>query len=210
MKELTEKQRSILSFIEEFAEKERMPPTISEIASRFHIKTSTAYAHLIALQKKSVLKRTPKARNLELTGNAGDGKKKEKISSGLVPCVGGEWKASSNRQALKTLGDERMVAMRIPAKDISMPEELEMRGDDVALVVPMEGRSGISSAALWRSRTSGKYRLFRRGDADAPAISSVSRDFPWLPVGLVVGFQRNLAKPVGRFQISSHPGRKLR
>lgn len=68
MKTLTEKQKNILDFIEEFLDREGMAPTVYEIADRFDIKTSTVFAHLRALQRKKQLSRTSKARSISLSG----------------------------------------------------------------------------------------------------------------------------------------------
>lgn len=67
MKGLTEKQRYMLDFIENFQEKEGMSPTVYEIAEQFKIKTSTVFAHIRALQRKSFLVRSSKARSISLT-----------------------------------------------------------------------------------------------------------------------------------------------
>ena len=66
MKALTDKQKNILDFIEEFMEKESMAPTVYEIADFFKIKTSTVFAHLRALQRKNQLNRSSKARSISL------------------------------------------------------------------------------------------------------------------------------------------------
>lgn len=66
MKGLTEKQRLILNYIEDFMNTTGMAPTVYEIAAHFRIKTSTVFAHLQALQKKRFLSRSSKARSLAL------------------------------------------------------------------------------------------------------------------------------------------------
>lgn len=66
MKGLTEKQRRILNYIEEFMNSVGMAPTVYEIADHFAIKTSTVFAHLRALQKKDFLSRSSKARSIAL------------------------------------------------------------------------------------------------------------------------------------------------
>ncbi len=66
MKKLTEKQKSIVKFIEDFSEKEGMAPTVYEIGDRFKVKTSTVFAHLRALQKKKVISRSSKARSIKV------------------------------------------------------------------------------------------------------------------------------------------------
>ena len=67
MKNLTDKQKNILEFIEEFLDREGMAPTVYEIADNFNIKTSTVFAHLRALQRKKQLSRSSKARSISLT-----------------------------------------------------------------------------------------------------------------------------------------------
>lgn len=67
MKGLTDKQRNMLDFIENFQDKEGMSPTVYEIADYFRIKTSTVFAHIRALQRKSFLVRSSKARSISLT-----------------------------------------------------------------------------------------------------------------------------------------------
>ncbi len=64
---LTERQQSILDFIEEFSRSQGMAPTISEAAQFFKIKPATAFAHLRALQRKGFIDRSSKARSLCLT-----------------------------------------------------------------------------------------------------------------------------------------------
>ena len=66
MKGLTEKQRNILEFIEDFMEVNMMAPTVYEIAAHFGIKTSTVFAHVRSLQKKNYLTRSSKARSITL------------------------------------------------------------------------------------------------------------------------------------------------
>lgn len=66
MKGLTKKQQEILDFIEDFMQRERMAPTVYEIADGFDIKSATAFAHLRALQRKGYVDRSSKARSLTL------------------------------------------------------------------------------------------------------------------------------------------------
>lgn len=66
MKNLTEKQKNILDFIDDFLDREGMAPTVYEIADHFDIKTSTVFAHLKALERKEHLSRSSKARSITL------------------------------------------------------------------------------------------------------------------------------------------------
>lgn len=66
MKGLTDKQRRILNFLEEFQGRRGMPPTVYEIAEHFGITAPTAHAHLRSLQTKGYIERSSKARGLTL------------------------------------------------------------------------------------------------------------------------------------------------
>ena len=53
---LTKRQREVLSFISEFIEKHKFPPTRSELSKHFGFRsTNAAEAHLRALEKKAVI-----------------------------------------------------------------------------------------------------------------------------------------------------------
>lgn len=56
MRELTERQREVLSFITEYVDAHAYPPTIREIAEHFSISVKGAYDHLGALKKKNCLR----------------------------------------------------------------------------------------------------------------------------------------------------------
>ncbi|MDD3885870.1 MAG: transcriptional repressor LexA [Victivallaceae bacterium] len=88
MKELTEKQKKILDFIEDFLEREGMAPTVYEIADNFDIKTSTVFAHLRALQRKKQLSRSSKARSISLASRRGLGGRMAPHGAFMVPLLG--------------------------------------------------------------------------------------------------------------------------
>lgn len=56
MKELTEKQISILDYIESYIQYQGYPPTIREIGEQFSITAKGAYDHLKAIEKKGFIK----------------------------------------------------------------------------------------------------------------------------------------------------------
>ena len=68
MKGLTDKQKQILDFINEFGRTEGMAPTINEISAHFGVTAATAFAHVRALQRKGLLNRSSKARSISLPG----------------------------------------------------------------------------------------------------------------------------------------------
>jgi repressor LexA len=56
MKEPTQRQQEVLSFINEFFQTHEYPPTIREIADYFSISVRGAYDHIAALKRKGFLK----------------------------------------------------------------------------------------------------------------------------------------------------------
>jgi repressor LexA len=60
MKELTERQKDVLSFIAEYLKIHSYPPTIREIADHYSISVKGAHDHITALRKKGYLKQIDK------------------------------------------------------------------------------------------------------------------------------------------------------
>jgi repressor LexA len=72
MKELTARQKEVLSFFEKYTGKHPYPPTIREIADYFTISVKGAHDHITALKKKGYLKQTGKqSRTLALVKDSG-------------------------------------------------------------------------------------------------------------------------------------------
>lgn len=57
MRELTSRQRDVLSFITAFSARHGVPPTVREIGERFKVTPRAAFDHLKALERKGALKR---------------------------------------------------------------------------------------------------------------------------------------------------------
>lgn len=60
MKELTERQKEVLSFIREYIVKHSYSPAIREVASHFSISVKGAHDHITALRRKGYLRHTDK------------------------------------------------------------------------------------------------------------------------------------------------------
>ncbi|MCL2442858.1 MAG: transcriptional repressor LexA [Treponema sp.] len=60
MKELTNRQKQVLSFIADYIRKNSYPPTIREVADHFSISVKGAHDHITALRKKGHLKQADK------------------------------------------------------------------------------------------------------------------------------------------------------
>jgi len=73
MKELTKRQKEVLSFIAAYIKNHTYPPTIREIADHFSISVKGAYDHITALKRKNCLKHDDKrSRTMELVRSKTD------------------------------------------------------------------------------------------------------------------------------------------
>lgn len=69
MKGVTDKQREVLDYINQFGQEQGMAPTISEISEHFGVTPATAFSHIRALQRKGLLNRSSnKARSISVPG----------------------------------------------------------------------------------------------------------------------------------------------
>ena len=67
MKELTKRQKEVLSFIVDYIKKHSYPPTIRDIADHFGMSVKGAYDHVTALKRKNYLKQNNnRSRTIEL------------------------------------------------------------------------------------------------------------------------------------------------
>jgi repressor LexA len=57
MRELTARQREVLTFIRSFTARHGVPPTVREIGERFQVTPRAAFDHLRALERKGMLQR---------------------------------------------------------------------------------------------------------------------------------------------------------
>ena len=174
MKELTQKQKNILDYIDDFLDREGMAPTVYEIADHFGIKTSTVFAHLKALQRKEQLSRSSKARSIALRNrpqrpagahmsfilsipllgriNAGMPSDSPAVAEGTVMVTG----------KLAELGQaHQLFALRVNGE--SMRDLGILDGDIVIVQADCEVKSGDVVAALVNNETTVKSYYLRRG-----------------------------------------------
>jgi repressor LexA len=86
MKELTLRQREVLTFIKDYIKTHTYPPTIREIADDFAISVKGAYDHVAALKKKGVIRGDKRSRTIELIKNDLEGDDTAEIVE--VPILG--------------------------------------------------------------------------------------------------------------------------
>jgi repressor LexA len=72
VKELTDRQREVLTFIIKFIGSHTYPPTIREIADHFEISIKGAHDHVTALKKKGYVKSDKRSRTLEVIKRDGE------------------------------------------------------------------------------------------------------------------------------------------
>ena len=160
MKALSEKQQNILSFIEDFLDKNGYPPSVRDIARGCRISsTSVVEYHLRILQNEGFIHRQPDiSRGIELRT-----KRQERRHSVLVPVIGyiaaGEpipvptadtW-SSTAMETLElppelTQGRERVFALRV--KGTSMVDALINDGDLVLMQQVSTADNG-DTVAVW-------------------------------------------------------------
>ncbi|MDR2942915.1 MAG: transcriptional repressor LexA [Treponema sp.] len=138
MKELTKRQKEVLSYIADFKNKRSFPPTIREIAEHFSMSVKGAHDHITALKKKGQIKHEDKRpRTLELTNS-----KKEDHSAMIdVPLLG-------NVAAGAPLMAEENFERNIPIHDSFLKKNkkyfaLKVKGDSMSGAGILDGDLAI-------------------------------------------------------------------
>ena len=87
MKEITERQKEVLSYISNYTDENSFPPTVREISDHFGITIRAIQDHIIALQKKGYLSPTQKrTRCLKVISDLKE--KEDSLYVGQVPLLG--------------------------------------------------------------------------------------------------------------------------
>ena len=193
MKGLTQKQKNIIEFINEFMTTQEMAPTIYEIAEHFHIKTSTVFAHIRALQKKNYLTRSSKARSISLSHP----KKRSRFPAGVqsIPfhCIG---EASAAEPGEKTLVCDVTRLLDSPAKENLYAVHVhgsDLNGSgifDGDILIVKSNPETVSGEDIVVAEENGREILKQAKDA---IINGTMSDAPNVK-GVVVGLQRRIAR----------------
>lgn len=199
MKGLTEKQRSILNFIEDFMEVNMMAPTVYEIAEHFNVKTSTVFAHLRSLQKKNFLTRSSKARSISLNKPRAKARKPHGVCSIPVYENNGERSRKEfyyDYSGLKNNMDSRkLFAVRV--SDDAMTSSGILDGD-IAILKKFSDTVHNGDIVLVEVEGRNLLRTFRelpgeRVELTDQAGKSFQYDKKESPIkGVLVGVQRSL------------------
>ena len=193
MKGLTQKQKNIIEFINEFMTTQEMAPTIYEIAEHFHIKTSTVFAHIRALQKKNYLTRSSKARSISLSHP----KKRTRFPAGVqsIPfhCIGEAAQADPGDKALvcdvtrllDNPAKEDLYAVHVHGSDLNGNGIFD--GD---ILIVKSNPEIVGSEDIVVAEENGREILKQAKDA---IVNGASPNLPHFK-GIVVGLQRRIAK----------------
>lgn len=202
MKGLTEKQRNILNFIEDFMEVNIMAPTVYEIAEHFNIKTSTVFAHLRSLQKKNYMTRSSKARSINLSRPRTKSRRPNGICS--IPLYDKDWIRGGkplyyDASVLKNVLDFRKL-FAVKVADGGMDGAGILPGD-IAILKRLAGHN-VHNGDIVLAEIDGipELRTYHELDPDHIALTSASGAKPALQLrreealirGILVGVQRSL------------------
>src|SRR5882672_6530842 len=150
MRELTSRQREVLSFVRSFQAKHGVPPTVRELGERFRITPRAAFDHLRALERKGELRRRPSvgrtSRALTLPDMTGSGRAHHTVPILGRIAAGTPLLAQENRE-----GEVPIAAGALPA-----------RGEDV-FALRVRGESMIEAHIC-----DGDLVLVRRQDSAQP------------------------------------------
>ena len=162
LRDMTQRQREVLSFMRGFTDKHGAPPTVREIAERFRFTPRAAFDHLRALERKGMLHRRVTdrrvSRTLVLTDRSPERSRRDreipilgKIAAGapifaaenredVIP-VRPEWLAAKGGDvfALRVRGDS-MIQAHIADGDLVLvrKQESAATGDIVAAMIDQE------------------------------------------------------------------------
>lgn len=87
MKEITERQKEVLTFISAYSEENSFPPTVREISDHFGISIRAIQDHLVALQKKGYISQQQnRSRSLKVLSDLRE--KENKTVMAKIPVLG--------------------------------------------------------------------------------------------------------------------------
>lgn len=165
MKELTARQREILTFIRTFTQRHGLPPTVREIGERFRVTPRAAFDHLRALERKGVLRRRsttkrtsrvltladrgPAVREIPVLGRIAAGLPllAEENREGSVPILA-DWLAGKGEDlfALRVRGDS-MVNAHIVEDDLVLVRRQETAEPGEIVVALLDNEATVKRFA---------------------------------------------------------------
>ena len=200
-KGITRRQAQILEYIVECVREKRMPPTIAEIGSHFGIRSSNGVNdHLVSLEKKGYIRRSSKARDIQITDKGAFGLYAEEV--GVLPLVG---QIAAGQPILAQENVEghvpvdgslaRREAFCLRVRGDSMIEDGILNGDIIIVDQQVNPSQGDIVVALMEDDATVKH-YYRHGDMIELRPANASMQPMLIPArdvviqGVVVALQR--------------------
>jgi len=179
MKELTDRQKQVLSFIANYIKKNSYPPTIREIADHFKISVKGAHDHITALRKKGHLRQADKRpRTMGLTHSrpedqdlveipilgtvaAGTPILVEENFDGNIMFHRSMLKKNRKYFALKVKGDSMIGVGILPGDTAIIEKQNTVRNGDIAVVCILDEKDSSEEGVTLKRfyRESARIRL---------------------------------------------------
>jgi repressor LexA len=210
MRELTDKQLEVLSFIRGFIAKHGLPPTVREIGERFKVTPRAAFDHLRALERKGALQRRASAgrtaRSLLLPDGGGPRTDVAVPILGRV-AAGQPLLAAENREgelhiapaslpgrgedvfALRVRGDS-MIDAHICDGDLVLVRRQDSAQPNEIVVAMVESETGEAEATVKRFQRDGERVVLKPEHPTMAPIVVDPRRTPVKIIGKVVGLLR--------------------
>jgi repressor LexA len=163
---LTRRQLEIVDFIREYRQRNRISPTLDEIAKQFEVSKITIFEHVEALKKKGVLRKARNhARSIELIGGEAGS---ETLTIPLLGTVsaGKPIEAIENAEAfsLASLVPQGRDCFALRVQGDSMVDDHILDGDVIIIEKRAQARNGEVVVALLEGGDATVKRFFREGD----------------------------------------------
>ncbi|MDP4001388.1 MAG: transcriptional repressor LexA [bacterium] len=203
MNELTPKQKALLELLTDEIRTTGIPPSVSELASKFKVKSKNAVAKLLnSLQEKGYIRKSGKARGIEVLNQSG-----EPIARGLisVPLIGritagqpmlAEEQVEDWLNLPVSLVKDRKDVFLLKVQGMSMKDAGILDGDMV--LVKQQKIADINDivVALLEDEATVK-RLVKKDNrfflkAENKAYPNIYPEHEWSIQGKVIGVIRNL------------------
>ncbi|MDX1524126.1 MAG: transcriptional repressor LexA [Anaerolineae bacterium] len=180
---ISDKQRQMLAFIEEYVDENRYPPTIEEIRSGLNFSTKSLVTyHLSALEDASYLKRSPnKSRGIRLSNEtdtvqvpfeprngSSNGHTANPIDMVQAIQLTGDIVSDHKNLFALRVSDESMLDASVNKGDVVIAQRKSQAADGEMVVVHLAGE-GVT--LLKRYRRQGKKIGLESANPDVPPIT---------------------------------------
>jgi repressor LexA len=163
---LTRRQLQIVDFVRDYRQKNRISPTLDEIARQFGVSKITIFEHVEALKKKGVVRKVRNhARSIELIGGESAS---ESLTLPLLGTVsaGRPIEAVENAEAfsLTSLVPQGKECFALRVQGTSMIDEQIRDGDLIIVEKRAQARNGEMVVALVDGGETTVKKFYREGD----------------------------------------------